>query len=79
MQKSDTVQALPPIIQSTTVAFSRTAPSKLDSVFFTRTNFTVSDRVQEQDAQRCCGVSFSGDIQDPSRCFPEQPTVGNML
>jgi len=24
-------------------------------------------------------VSFSGDIQDPSGCFPAQPTLGNVL
>jgi len=28
---------------------------------------------------RLPGVSFSGDIQELSRCFPVQPTVGNLL
>ena len=32
----------------------------------------------EQAVQRACGVSFSGDIQDPPGCFSIQPTIGNM-
>jgi len=35
------------------------------------------DRAPEQVAQRCCGVSFSGDIQDPSRQGPVQPALGD--
>jgi len=31
----------------------------------------------EQAAQRGCGVSFSGDIQDPSGQGSLQPTVGD--
>lgn len=23
-----------------------------------------------------CGISFSGDVQDPPRCFPVQPIIG---
>jgi len=30
-----------------------------------------------QAAQGCCGVSFSGDIQDPPGQGPLQPTVGD--
>ena len=30
-------------------------------------------------AQRGCGSSFSGDIQDPSGCLPVQPDVGGLL
>jgi len=31
----------------------------------------------EQVAQRGCGVSFSGDIQDPPGQVPLQPAVGD--
>jgi len=31
----------------------------------------------EQAAQRCCGVSFSGDIKDPHGQGPVQPAVGD--
>ena len=31
----------------------------------------------EHIAQRCCGFSFSGDIQDPPGQGPVQPTVGD--
>jgi len=31
----------------------------------------------EQAAQGGCGVSFSGDIQDPPGHGPEQPAVGD--
>ena len=31
----------------------------------------------EQAAQGGCGVSFSGNIQDPPGCGPVQPTVGD--
>jgi len=36
------------------------------------------DGALEQDAQTSCGVSY-GDIQDPHRGFPEQPTVWKLL
>jgi len=31
----------------------------------------------EQAAQGGCGVSFSGDIQDPPGCSPVQPAAGD--
>ena len=41
--------------------------------------FTVSVTALEQIAQRGCGVSFYGDIQDLSGRLPVQPIVGNLL
>ena len=35
------------------------------------------DRALEQVAQGDCGVSFSGDIQDPPGRGPVQPAVGD--
>ena len=35
------------------------------------------DRALEQVAQGDCGVSFSGDIQDPPGQGPVQPAVGD--
>ena len=35
------------------------------------------DRALEQVAQGGCGVSFSGDTQDPPRRSPVQPAVGD--
>jgi len=35
------------------------------------------DRALAQAAQRGCGVSFSGDIQDPPGCGAVQPALGD--
>ena len=37
------------------------------------------DKVQEEIARSGCGVPFYGDIQDPSRCLLERPTVGDLV
>jgi len=37
----------------------------------------ISDGAMEQAVQRGCGVSFSGDIQDPLGRGPVQPAVGD--
>jgi len=37
------------------------------------------DRALEQAAQRGGDISFYEDIQDPSKCLPVWPTVGNLL
>jgi len=38
---------------------------------------TISDGALEQVAQGGCGVSFSGDIQDPPGQGPVQPALGD--
>jgi len=38
-----------------------------------------SNRALEQAAQRSCRLSFSGDIQNLSECFPKQPIRGILL
>jgi len=37
------------------------------------------DGLLEHTAQRGCGISFSGEIQNMPGCFNVQPTVGNLL
>lgn len=49
-------------------------PSEHEEVLYCEGN-----RVLEQAVWRGCGVSFSGNIQDPLRCFPVQATVGNLF
>ena len=34
---------------------------------------------REQAVQRGCGVSFSGDVQDPPGHLPVQPAVGSLF
>jgi len=40
-------------------------------------NFFEGDGALAQAAQSSCGVSFSGDIQDPPGQGPVQPAVGD--
>jgi len=42
-----------------------------------RNNFFEGGRALAQAAQRCCGVSFSGGIQNPPGCGPVQPALGH--
>jgi len=41
--------------------------------------FTLNTRALAQAAQKGCGVSFSGDIQNPPGHLPMQPIVGKLL
>ena len=50
--------------------------SSIRENFFT---VRVMEHWNRMAAQRGCGVSFSGDIQDPSGNLPVQPAVGNLL
>jgi len=41
--------------------------------------FSDGDGALAQAAQRGCGVSFTGDIQDPAGCLHVQPGLGSLL
>jgi len=41
--------------------------------------YCETDRALQLAAQRGCGISFPGDIENLPGCFPVQPTVGNLL
>ena len=47
------------------------------TITFRRVKPSEGDGALEQAAQGGCGVSFSGDIQDPPGQVPVQPAVGD--